>query len=328
MSLPAPNPKEFDSHLEAFLARAKRLEEEGVPFPIVPIREQVDRAVAAHDLVRAAYALDRANRLLDGTALLWAPAKEAIAKAEVLRTTAEELGLGVAYLDANVGNPRAFVQAGPLSSDLFVQATKMAETAIGLLRKAIPELCQAEARKLGALIQTANRRGEDVTAATSAFRLLVAAIRAEPSPILVQRLAATRRELTKIPSAPAVAFPDIDDAEEILLEARILARRINRIKRNARDAQSAARLMTHVRAALSEDRRAATPQEEIEELWGEVTRLTREQSAEPRAPAVPMPNRPPPIRTGSATSLVPIPLPDQPAGNAPDDGRSRRRANR
>ncbi|MCI4372866.1 MAG: hypothetical protein L3K02_04395, partial [Thermoplasmata archaeon] len=52
----------------------------------------------------------------------------------------------------------------------------------------------------------------------------------------------------------------------------------------ARDAGSAARLMTQVRAALAEDRRYGTPEEEIESLWLEVDRLTREHRRAGEAP--------------------------------------------
>jgi hypothetical protein len=68
------------------------------------------------------------------------------------------------------------------------------------------------------------------------------------------------------------------EEEEILLEARNLARRLNRMKYRARDAQGAARLMNQVRAALAEDRRYGSPEEELEELWGEVDRLARERA--------------------------------------------------
>ncbi|MCI4318084.1 MAG: hypothetical protein L3J96_06045, partial [Thermoplasmata archaeon] len=40
-----------------------------------------------------------------------------------------------------------------------------------------------------------------------------------------------------------------------------------------------AKLMAEVRAALSEDRRYGTPEEEIEALWTEVDRLTKERQA-------------------------------------------------
>ncbi len=312
------------------LRRAGELEEQGVPFPTESIRTAIEKAVATNDTVKTGYVLDRAERLLVGTLKEWEPVERAISKAEVLRTTAEELGIGVAHLDANVGNPRAFVQAGPISAELFRNAERMATTSIELLRRAIPERAVAEARKLGVSIQAAQRRGEDVQEATTAFRALLAAVRGEPSPVLVQRLSAVRRAVQRIPSPPAIAFPEIDDADEILLEARILARRINRIKRNARDAQSAARLMAHVRAALAEDRRGGSPQEEIEELWGEVTRLTNQSGSHPTTPAVPRPARqdPGPIRSRDprAPARLPSRVPSEDVELA--DARARRAAAR
>jgi hypothetical protein len=316
---------DFDARVQAFFARAQTLVDQGVPFPVVAIRTALERALGAGDGVKAGYALDRAERLLRGAERQWAEVRDVIAQAEVLRTTAEELGMGVAHLDANVGNARQHIQAGPLSIELFANAQKMAKTTVSLLKRAIPERSITEARKLGISIQAAHRRGEDVKQATAEFAALMRAIRAEPSPVLVQRFAAVRHALATIPTAPAVAFPDIDDAEEILLEARILARRIHRIKRNARDAQSAARLMTHVRAALSEDRRSVSPQDEIEQLWGEVNRLTKEQqSGGSRSPAVPpAPRTPEELVRRRALSQPVVPEPVARAGNAEPQSRRR-----
>jgi hypothetical protein len=47
--------------------------------------------------------------------------------------------------------------------------------------------------------------------------------------------------------------------------------------------------MAQVRAALSEDRRYGSPEEEIEELWKEVDRLTAERKESDIAPAAPEP---------------------------------------
>jgi hypothetical protein len=314
---------------DSFLARARLLEEQGVPFPVTGIRAAFMKALLGEDKSKALHVLERAERLYHSTYTQWVPVRDLLSRGEVLRATAEELGIDLAASSVDLGNPRAFVHAGPLSSELFARAGEMAKANIAELRRAIIRSSKEEAAKLGGTIQLAQRRGENVKAATVAFGELLRALKGEPSPVLVQRISACRKLVGEIPSAPVVAFPGIEDADEILLEARILARRIHRIKRNAHDAQSAARLMSHVRAALSEDRRSASPQDEIEELWGEVTRLSKERRAtEPAgttAPAIP-----PPMRAEKElTSPYALPLSsgtsDPADAGAPNDGRTRRR---
>ena len=116
---------------------------------------------------------------------------------------------------------------------------------------------------------------------------------------------------TRIPRAPAVPTISPKEEEEILLEARNLARRLQRIKTSARDAQSAARLMTQVRAALSEDRRFGTPEEEIEALWAEVDRLTQQKKRAIAEAPPPVTPAPPPARK-AATPLETVPTPTLP----------------
>ncbi|MCI4329044.1 MAG: hypothetical protein L3J86_05615, partial [Thermoplasmata archaeon] len=121
----------------------------------------------------------------------------------------------------------------------------------------------------------------------------------------------------RIPRAPTAAgypapAPAGSEEEEILLEARKLARRLHRIKGKAHDAQSAARLMTQVRAALSEERRYGTPEEEIEALWNEVDRLTKERNpankgAKPGVPGDLSPASRAPPTPSPVASTVPAP---------------------
>jgi len=99
-----------------------------------------------------------------------------------------------------------------------------------------------------------------------------------------RRLVECRRAIVRIPRAPALPPIAPDEEAEILLEARNLARRLQRIKGRAQNAQSAARLMAQVRAAISEERRTGTPEEEIEQLWQEVDRLTRERKRASEGP--------------------------------------------
>lgn len=320
--------RDLNPMFDSFLARAHLLEEQGVPFPVSAIRVAFTEALAANNRAKALHVLERAERLYHGTYTQWVPLRDLLSKSEVLRATAEELGIDPGQILPDSGNPRALVQAGPLSNGLFHKATQLANESIVALRKGIVQHSKEEAAKLGNQIQAARRRGENVQEATAAFRSLLQALKSDVSPALVQRIEACRKLVGGIPSAPAVAFPEIEDADEILLEARILARRIHRIKRNARDAQSAARLMTHVRAALSEDRRSASPQDEIEELWGEVTRLSKERrTGEPSgamAPAIPPPLRPEQTLR-SPYVLPPLPAVDEEAEGSANDGRNTRR---
>ena len=66
--------------------------------------------------------------------------------------------------------------------------------------------------------------------------------------------------------------------------------------------------MTQVRAALSEDRRVGTPEEEIESLWEEVDRLAKERSGDSAG-------------TGDAATngaIAPAPDEESSPGEAPD----------
>ncbi|HEV2167273.1 MAG TPA: hypothetical protein VGS23_09935, partial [Thermoplasmata archaeon] len=228
--------RDLNPMFDSFLARARLLEEQGVPFPVGAIRVAFTKALAANDRAKALHILERAERLYHGTYSQWVPVRDLLSRAEVLRTTAEELGIDPPPVPEAIGNPRAIIQGGPLSAELFQKARQIANESTGVLRKAIIAHCKQEAVKLGTLIQAAQRRGENVTEATGAFRSLLQSMKAEPSPVLVERMGSCRKLVADIPSAPAIAFPEIEDADEILLEARILARRIHRIKRNARDA--------------------------------------------------------------------------------------------
>ena len=321
---------DLEPPIDAILSRGRLLEEQGVPFPVDSLRISFGKALSANDRAKVLRILERAERLYNATYTRWVPVRDLLSRAEVLRATAEELGIETGPLEAEAGNPRAIVHAGPLSGEIFEKAREMAERSIAALGKAIVRRGKEEAGRFGSAIQQAAGRGENVREATAAFRALLDALRLEPSPVLAQRLETVRRLIAEIPSAPAVAFPEIEDADEILLEARILARRIQRIKRNARDAQSAARLMSHVRAALSEDRRAApSPQEEIEELWGEVTRLSQERRglvvSEATAPAIPPPMRRP-RDDGSPYAIPNLVLSESNRPDPPPDGRNRRRS--
>ncbi|MCI4349879.1 MAG: hypothetical protein L3J93_06670, partial [Thermoplasmata archaeon] len=189
--------------------------------------------------------------------------------------------------------------------------------AISGIEKAIPRHGSAEARKLSDRIQAAKRRGEEVGEATAEFDRLLDALRRREVFDIAARLVETRRSVGRIAIEPTLSLRTSDEEEEILLEARILARRIHRIKRNVRDAQSAARLMSHVRAALSEDRRYGTPQDEIDQLWDEVARLTRDrgpaETPPPETPETPGPPAPKEEETPGSLPVDAVAPPEPPA---------------
>lgn len=265
--------------LGALVARARTLEAEGVPFPTDEVRAAVDGALAAGDFERAASILKRAETLYSNASRDWMWVRELLLRAEELRDLALRVGVDISRLDARVGHPRDQLRASPLSSGALERAAASASLALAILNETLPKFFVQEAQKVGEAIRRARDRGEEVTAATAEFRRLVASIQEEQLAITSQRLLDARREVSRIPPAPTVGSLPSAEEEEILKEARNLARRLHRIRGKASDARSAARLMTQVRAALSEDRRFGTPEEEIEDLWSEVDRLTKERAA-------------------------------------------------
>jgi hypothetical protein len=284
-------PDEIDARLSTLLTRAQGLETEGLSFPTAQIQAAVRQAQEEGDPDRAESVLKRGEAIYSKAARDWTWVRELLRRADELRTLANTLGVDVAHLDARVGNARDQLRSTPLSAGSLEKAAASASLALAVLSDAIPKYCVQEARRLGTSIRSARDRGEEVGEATRALALLMQAIQEEHLPVTAARLVQARQSVARIPRAPAVATVPDEEEEEILLEARNLARRLHRIKSKAHDAQSAARLMTQVRAALSEDRRFGTPEEEIEELWTEVDRITRERAEaavnEPPPPVVP-----------------------------------------
>ncbi|HKV89595.1 MAG TPA: hypothetical protein VJQ43_00160, partial [Thermoplasmata archaeon] len=281
----------------------------------------------------------------------WTWVRALLKRADELRDLAQRLGLDLEHLDSRVGNARARLKGAPLSQGSLERAAASASASLAVLNDTIPKFCVQEAQKLGVQIRVARNRGEDVTEATKEFSKFLRSAQDQHLLATAQQLLQVRRAVARIPRAPTVGgVPDTaaTEEQEILLEARKLARRLHRIKGKAHDAHSAARLMTQVRAALSEERRYGTPEEEIEALWNEVDRLTKERragsatasaptalagsaaskpaaSAEPRAPvpakapapSEPTPVGPPPGALGDV-SLNPT-VPPGAAGDLGDD---------
>ncbi|MGI0072064.1 MAG: hypothetical protein ACRECT_08390 [Thermoplasmata archaeon] len=277
---------ELRARLDRLSTQGHALELEGLPFPTAQIRESFDQALTAGSSERAALVVKGGENLLAKVARDWTWIRELLRRADELRAIATTLGVDIQHLDARVGNPRTRLQTDALSSGSMEKAAASASLALAVLNDTIPKFCVQEAQNLGESIRRARNRGEEVRDAARAFTLLLQAVQDQNLASSAQRLVETRRAVSRIPRAPVLPASTPHEEEEILLEARNLARRLQRIKGKARDAHSAARLMAQVRAALSEERRYGTPEEEIEALYLEVDRISRERrlAAEPDVP--------------------------------------------
>ncbi len=287
--MPTESPKviELRQRLDVLTQRAHQLEVDGLPsFPIQQIQETVQQSLAAGTPEPAAQVLKRGEALLTKVGQDWTWVKELLRRADELRAIAGTIGVDLGILDARVGNPRKKLLAEPLSSGSLEKTAASASLALAVLNDAVPKFCVQEAQKLGVSIRQARDRGEEVKEAAASFSRLLQAVQDQNLPTAAQRLVETRKSVARIPRAPPMARMSDDEEEEILLEARNLARRLQRIKGKARDAHSAARLMSQVRQALAEDRRYGTPEEEIEELWLEVDRITREHRRASESPPI------------------------------------------
>lgn len=289
--------------LDKLAAQTSVLVAEGLPFPTEQIRAAVDDALEGNRVEEAMTVLRRAEALVAKVSQDWTWVRELLRRADELRAIAATIGVDLQHLDARVGNPRKRLASEPLSSGSLEKAAASASLALAVLNDAVPKFCVQEAQALGASIRKARNRGEDVREVAVLFSRLLQAVQDQNLPTAAQRLVEARKAVARIPRAPALPAISPHEEEEILLEARNLARRLQRIKGKARDAQGAARLMAQVRAALSEERqeqRYGTPEEEIEALWLEVDRLTKERKLKaasaavaPAAPPVEEPTLPP-----------------------------------
>jgi hypothetical protein len=265
------------TRLERLSNQGHALEVEGLPFPTAQVGDSFEKAVESGAIEKAALVVKGGENLLAKVSQDWTWVRELLRRADELRAIASTLGIDLQHLDARVGNPRVRLQTDPLSSGSMEKAAASASLALAVLNDTIPKFCVQEAQNLGESIRRARNRGEDVRESAHAFTLLLQAVQDQNLAMSAHRLVETRRAVSRIPRAPALPASNPHEEEEILLEARNLARRLQRIKGKARDAHSAARLMAQVRAALSDERRFGTPEEEIEALWMEVDRITRER---------------------------------------------------
>jgi hypothetical protein len=274
-----PSLAEIGDRLTRLTEHGRALEAEGLPYPTDQVRGLVDTAVLHGSLPEALAILKRSESLYAVAARDWGWVKQTLARADELRDLATSIGLDTQHLENRVGNPRQQLKDQALSAASLGRAAASASLAVAVLHDAIPKYCVQESQKLGESIRAARNRGEEVGPAVQAFSKLLQAMQDAQIVQTATLLIEVRRSVARIPRAPAMAVPT-EEEEEILMEARNLARRLHRIKSKARNTQNAARLMTQVRAALSEERRVGTPEEEIESLWEEVDRLAKERTAD------------------------------------------------
>jgi hypothetical protein len=295
------SPKQWKTRLEAVLEQGRALEAEGLPFPTAQVQAAYHEAVRRGEHAQAQVVVKRGEALLARVRPDWTWVRELLRRADELRAVAETIGVDVAHLDHRVGNPRARLMNEPLSMGSLEKAAASASLALAVLNDAIPKFVIQEAQQLGVSMRQARDRGEDVSEVTRVFSRLLQAVQDQNLPMAAQRLVESRRAVVRIPRAPALpSAVSEDEEEEILLEARNLARRLQRIKGKAQNAQSAARLMAQVRAAISEERRYGTPEEEIEALWAEVDRLTQERKRAAEGP---------PLETAAPPEVEAAPVP-------------------
>ena len=267
-------------------ARAQFYQAAGLPFPTGQTLTEYDQAVRAGDVARAEAVVKRAETLLARADQDWGWLSELLQRVDGLRGIADTVGLDLARIDAQVGNPRGQLLAEPLTPASLEKAAAGASFALAVLNDALPKYIVQEAQSLGVSIRRARDRGEDVRAVAAAFSALLRSLQEPVLGVSAERLAEVRRLVARIPRAPAVAAVSPEEEDEILREARNLARRLHRIKTSAHDATDAVRLISQVRQALSEDRRVVSPEEEVEALWAEVDRLTKEKRLAAAGPAL------------------------------------------
>ena len=300
-SRPASTASALAGRVGEIVRKGQTLESEGIPYDSATFVGEVKGQIAKRDLAGAITTVRRAEALLDKTLRDWTWLKELLARVDELRDLAARTGVDLEVVDQRIGNARTTLRTLPLADGSLEKAAASASLALVVLNDTLPKFYTQESQQLARSIHDARERGEDVRESGVRLAQLLQSLREGRLADIGQRFIDLRRAVTRIPRAPAVPPKMIRrEEEEILLEARNLARRLNRMKYRARDAQGAARLMTQVRAALSEDRRYGSPEEELEELWGEVDRLARERTdslAEPPTPA-----EAEPVPTGPSSS--------------------------
>jgi hypothetical protein len=276
---PAGTASALTARVSGIVRQGEALAAEGIPYDSASFVADVRNQIARHDLAAAITTVRRAEALLDKTLRDWTWLKELLSRVDELRDLAARSGVDLEVVDQRIGNARQQLRTLPLAEGSLEKAAASASLALVVLNDTLPKFYTQESQQLAKSIHEARERGEDVRESGVRLAQLLQSLREGRLADIGTRFIELRRAVTRIPRAPAVPPKMLQrEEEEILLEARNLARRLNRMKYRARDAQGAARLMNQVRAALAEDRRYGSPEEELEELWGEVDRLARERT--------------------------------------------------
>jgi hypothetical protein len=301
--------------LDSLARRGNALIAEGLPYPVDQLQTLVEHLRDTGETTRAEQALARAERLLERAETDWRLLRELTRRGDELAEIARKAGLDIADVDTKIGDPQAILHDGRLSEGLLERASAVASKRVTVLHDVLPRYFVEQAKPLGHRIRGARTRGQDVEEATDAFNKFLKALDTGHLRSAGAAFLELRRLVADIPDAPAFPVFPRDEQEEILREARQLGRRLDRLKHRARDASGAARFVSQVRAAIAEERRVTTPEEEIEALWNEVDQLSRERGP-PRERAA--------VAESGATSSGPYDPPESqlppssgPAGWAP-----------
>jgi len=279
MAASGPNVERLRGRLDALLARSIALERDGMPFPSDRIRQGIEQAIAQRELDRASKLIERGEQLLERLQKEFAGLQALLARLDRLRDLATRSGIDLSPLDARLGDVREGFRKAPLSAGALEKVAQSATLALTVLDESLPRFFLEEAKRLGVSIREARDRGEDVHRSTETLAVFLSDLKSAPIEQTAESFLELRKSVTKIPRTPTLAsLPTTQEEEEILREARNLARRLNRMKARSPNAQSAARLIAEVRAALSEDRRALpTAEEETDALWAEVRETAHER---------------------------------------------------
>jgi hypothetical protein len=326
----------ISGRLNDWTRHAQLLSNEGLPIPVSQVNELIEHLRARGEYLRAEHALTRAEGLLTRAEKDWTLLRELLNRIDELKGLADRAGIDLGEFDRRLDDPRKVLQTGRLSEGLLEKAMAAGTRSLTVLNDVMLKYFVTESRFLGRSIRAGRDRGEDVDEATGRMRSFVHALRSGQLRGTAVAYLDLRRSVAAIPREPMVALSPEDEEQEILKEARNLARRLHRLKGSARDATTAVRLMSQVRAALSEDRRYTAPTEEIEQLWTEVDRLTQERlDARPGATSVPVSPTVTRVRTAPPASRpAPEPVEESPhfleelddAGDPPAQPRRLRRS--
>jgi uncharacterized coiled-coil DUF342 family protein len=265
------------ARLADWTARAEPLLHEGLPMPVDSVKGLVQQLLERGETVRAEQALLGAERLLDRATRDWALLRELLRRLDELRDLAAKAGLDLTELDQRIGDPRKILRESRLSEALLERSMAVASKSLAVINDLFPKYLVSEAQGLAHRIREARARGDEVGPSALALEQFLVTMRSGQLRGSAEAFLELRRTVTRLPKPPMAAQVRLSEEEEILREARNLARRVNRLKGRARNAATAAKLVSEVKAALSDDRRHVSPQEEIEELWNEVDRLARER---------------------------------------------------